>query len=255
MGIHRNKMRRFSSCLLRSNPRSTSLSSSSFCYRAPSARFFAYKTEEEVRSEEEKKIDDFVNSIPSWKGEAYIKQLAEVRDLLESKQSLEDVAERMHGSLQDALKLKWAFELSQALADQKPEDEVSEKAVKEGFAQALKEQVLEKIVAERMKWLDQEEMFELNTDVEELFKEEFWDNLDEEEFDTHDYLWKLKVDRLCNDLLNIPAEEQPKFRKEVDISQGYTTLEWVLPSPPPLHTFEELPIVKKKPDGYVASFS
>ncbi len=45
--------------------------------------------------------------------------------------------------------------------------------------------------------------------------------------------------------LNIPQEEQPSFRKSVDISKGYMTLEWVLPSPPPEHTFEELPIIKE----------
>eukprot|EP00005_Dracoamoeba_jomungandri_P002371 CAMPEP_0174261802 /NCGR_PEP_ID=MMETSP0439-20130205/12246_1 /TAXON_ID=0 /ORGANISM="Stereomyxa ramosa, Strain Chinc5" /LENGTH=198 /DNA_ID=CAMNT_0015346373 /DNA_START=12 /DNA_END=608 /DNA_ORIENTATION=+ len=85
----------------------------------------------------------------------------------------------------------------------------------------------------------------INTDIEELFGEkgeEFWN--DPDNWDPHDYVWKLKVDRLCR-ILEVPEAEQPKFRKENDISQGYMTLEWIHPSPPPLHTYEELPIIKE----------
>jgi heme/copper-type cytochrome/quinol oxidase subunit 1 len=54
--------------------------------------------------------------------------------------------------------------------------------------------------------------------------------------------------------LNIPAEQAAKFRKEHDISKGYLTLEWILPSPPPEHTFEELPILKETEEEPATSF-
>jgi len=40
---------------------------------------------------------------------------------------------------------------------------------------------------------------------------------------------------------------QKKFWEEVHISPGYPTLEWVHASPPPVHTYEEMPLVKTFP--------
>eukprot|EP01087_Luapelamoeba_hula_P003250 TRINITY_DN13049_c0_g1_i1.p1 TRINITY_DN13049_c0_g1~~TRINITY_DN13049_c0_g1_i1.p1 ORF type:complete len:207 (-),score=29.65 TRINITY_DN13049_c0_g1_i1:173-760(-) len=87
-----------------------------------------------------------------------------------------------------------------------------------------------------------------NASVEVLFGEsadqdsEYW--ADDSNWDSHDYLWKCRVEALLYERLGLPRSEHEKFRADYDISQGYTTLEWVLPSPPPEHTFDELPIIK-----------
>jgi hypothetical protein len=54
--------------------------------------------------------------------------------------------------------------------------------------------------------------------------------------------------------LGVPAEQAAKFRNEHDISKGYLTLEWILPSPPPEHTFEELPIIKETEEEAATTF-
>jgi len=89
-----------------------------------------------------------------------------------------------------------------------------------------------------------EEEFAVDTDIEALFdpKSGYWDDL--KNWDAADYAWKCKVEMLCEEL-KIPQAEQPAFRKKYDISKGYMTLEWVLPSPPPVHTFNEQPIIKE----------
>jgi len=88
-----------------------------------------------------------------------------------------------------------------------------------------------------------------NASVEVLFgpsKEvdsEYW--ADSSNWDPHDYEWKCKVELLLYEWLNLPREQHEQFRKDYDISKGYMSLEWVLPSPMPEHTFDELPIVKE----------
>lgn len=86
--------------------------------------------------------------------------------------------------------------------------------------------------------------FPVDTDIEALFDPAsgYWNDI--KNWDAADYAWKCRVDLLCEEL-NIPAAEQPAFRKKYDISKGYMTLEWVLPSPPPAHTFNEQPIIKE----------
>lgn len=90
-------------------------------------------------------------------------------------------------------------------------------------------------------------------DIEELFDPNsgYWD--DPQNWNDMDYVWKLKVERLQREL-HISPEEAPKFRKDYDISKGYLTLEWILPSPPPEHTFEELPIIKETEEELSTSF-
>eukprot|EP01096_Ripella_sp_DP13-Kostka_P002483 TRINITY_DN1331_c0_g1_i1.p2 TRINITY_DN1331_c0_g1~~TRINITY_DN1331_c0_g1_i1.p2 ORF type:complete len:179 (+),score=94.34 TRINITY_DN1331_c0_g1_i1:55-537(+) len=46
----------------------------------------------------------------------------------------------------------------------------------------------------------------------------------------------------------VRAEDINTAWKQYNLSAGVFTLEWVLPSPPPIHTFEELPIIKEAPD-------
>jgi heme/copper-type cytochrome/quinol oxidase subunit 1 len=60
--------------------------------------------------------------------------------------------------------------------------------------------------------------------------------------------------RIALSRLGIAAEQAAKFRKEHDISRGYLTLEWILPSPPPEHTFEELPIIKEAEEEHSTTF-
>jgi len=69
----------------------------------------------------------------------------------------------------------------------------------------------------------------------------------------HEQIMDLKLKRLArwygmnleneNDMIKFNI-----FMKEFDVSPGEKTLEWTVPSNPPEHTFEELPIIKI-PDG------
>jgi hypothetical protein len=81
-------------------------------------------------------------------------------------------------------------------------------------------------------------------DTEELFDpmSGYWEDISN--WNDMDYFWKLKVERVMKEL-NISEAEGPHFRKNYDLSKGYFTLEWILPSPPPEHTFNELPILKE----------
>ena len=67
-----------------------------------------------------------------------------------------------------------------------------------------------------------------------------------ENWDANAYIWKLKVDRVM-DGLNIGNDKAKRraFRDSHDLSQGYYTLDFLHPSPPPAHTYEELPILKE----------
>ena len=40
-------------------------------------------------------------------------------------------------------------------------------------------------------------------------------------------------------------ESQNDFLNKYLLSPGHPTLEWALPTPPPIHTFEELPLIKE----------
>jgi len=88
-----------------------------------------------------------------------------------------------------------------------------------------------------------------NASVEVLFgpsqevDSEYWS--DPRNWDPHDYEWKCKVELLLYEWLQLPREQHEQFRKDYDISKGYMSLEWVLPSPMPEHTFDELPIIKE----------
>jgi len=65
--------------------------------------------------------------------------------------------------------------------------------------------------------------------------------------------WTINYYVRCDEILEamrIPEEERDQFIEENDFSQGYATLEWCLPSPPPHHTFEECPFMKEAPEDH-----
>lgn len=75
------------------------------------------------------------------------------------------------------------------------------------------------------------------------FEDDAWWNKPEN-WDAHDYLWYLKLTRVM-DNLKVPKEARRAFRDAHDLSLGYPTLDFMHPSPPPIHTYEELPIIKE----------
>jgi len=107
----------------------------------------------------------------------------------------------------------------------------------------------EEYKADKEDWDTIQEMIKPNASVEVLFgpnqeeDSEYWN--DPENWDPHDYEWKCKVELLLYDWLKLSRAEHAKFREDHDISKGYMSLEWVLPSPMPEHTFNELPIIKE----------
>jgi len=63
--------------------------------------------------------------------------------------------------------------------------------------------------------------------------------------------WTINYYVRCDEILEamkIPEMDRDKFIEDNDFSQGYATLEWCLPSPPPHHTFEECPFMKEAPE-------
>ena len=48
--------------------------------------------------------------------------------------------------------------------------------------------------------------------------------------------------------IGIPPPKHEEAHEKYDVSIGSFTLEWLLPTPPPFHTFDELPIIKETPD-------
>ena len=51
------------------------------------------------------------------------------------------------------------------------------------------------------------------------------------------------------EILDVPVEKEKEFVDSHILSPGFASLEWALPSPPPLHTFEELPLLKVVTEG------
>jgi len=142
----------------------------------------------------------------------------------------------------------WNTSFPEPTEDDKEVDEIFER--NRGILPIVRREVLEKHLA--MAWEDPipepingPEDLQL-IDTEALFTDEYWQNPGH--WDAHDFIWKLKVDRLMEEL-SIPSDQQPAFRRAYDVSQGHSSLEWVVPSPPPEHTFEELPIIKENDEG------
>jgi len=50
------------------------------------------------------------------------------------------------------------------------------------------------------------------------------------------------------DSLNIPQEKRAQFFRDHDFSQGYYSLDFAIPAPAPLHTFDEGPLIKEADD-------
>ena len=64
------------------------------------------------------------------------------------------------------------------------------------------------------------------------------------DYKTH-YFFLLQYDALKKNAI-APANHEEAFQK-YDVSIGSYTLEWLLPTPPPFHTYDELPIIKETP--------
>jgi len=61
----------------------------------------------------------------------------------------------------------------------------------------------------------------------------------------HLHLAFLKVQNLYEKLNIKDPKQQEDLWKQYELSPGFSTLEWVWPSPPPFHTYEELPLVRE----------
>eukprot|EP00009_Paramoeba_aestuarina_P003532 CAMPEP_0201506920 /NCGR_PEP_ID=MMETSP0161_2-20130828/747_1 /ASSEMBLY_ACC=CAM_ASM_000251 /TAXON_ID=180227 /ORGANISM="Neoparamoeba aestuarina, Strain SoJaBio B1-5/56/2" /LENGTH=130 /DNA_ID=CAMNT_0047901159 /DNA_START=121 /DNA_END=513 /DNA_ORIENTATION=- len=48
-----------------------------------------------------------------------------------------------------------------------------------------------------------------------------------------------------NDVMGLPAAEFQKHTQDWNFSRGWRSIDVAMPSPPPEHTFEELPIIKE----------
>jgi hypothetical protein len=61
------------------------------------------------------------------------------------------------------------------------------------------------------------------------------------------HMLALKVGRLMA-MWEIPEAEREEWVNSVMLSPGYPSMEWCWGNPPPFHTNEELPIIKKNGD-------
>eukprot|EP01102_Stenamoeba_stenopodia_P011296 TRINITY_DN3457_c0_g1_i1.p1 TRINITY_DN3457_c0_g1~~TRINITY_DN3457_c0_g1_i1.p1 ORF type:complete len:115 (+),score=31.29 TRINITY_DN3457_c0_g1_i1:174-518(+) len=57
-------------------------------------------------------------------------------------------------------------------------------------------------------------------------------------------MYEERVQELLKEF-KVSSDNQATFLNTYTFSQGFPTLEWVLPSPPPHHTYEELPLIKE----------
>jgi hypothetical protein len=66
--------------------------------------------------------------------------------------------------------------------------------------------------------------------------------------DPHLHHWTMRAEALLDEL-KVPEAERDAWLDKYTLSPGNFTLEWALPSPPPVHGFSEPPAVKEMPDG------
>merc|ERR1711916_90633 len=62
--------------------------------------------------------------------------------------------------------------------------------------------------------------------------------------DPHLQFWTSRAEALL-DRMNVPDSEREAFLEKNILSPGQFTLEWCLPSPPPVHGFMEPPVIKE----------
>merc|ERR1712072_1352605 len=67
--------------------------------------------------------------------------------------------------------------------------------------------------------------------------------------DPHLHHWSMRAQALLDEL-KVPEQEREAWLERNTLSPGHFTLEWVLPSPPPVHCFTEPPVVKDSPEDH-----
>lgn len=67
--------------------------------------------------------------------------------------------------------------------------------------------------------------------------------------DEHLHHWTMRAEALLDEL-KVPVAERDAWLDKFTLSPGHFTLEWVLPSPPPVHGFSEPPAVYESQDSH-----